>query len=161
MTKNIGRPSKILEKERVDEFLALINDGVDFNIAADTARIARSTVFEWLRKGRDIQNNLMDMSRLTSKEQAFLDFLERFMRARVAPEVRAVGIINSSVEKGSWRAAAWVLEHRYPERWSMNRSIDENKNVVSSNDFVLNSQLESKIHAVLRMSDHSKEGRSS
>ena len=119
MSSAKGRPSRIFETEKVEEFLQLIQDGADFNVAADSSRLARSTVFEWLKKGREIQANLDESVTLSMNEQALLDFLERFMRARVAPEVKAVEVINSSIEKGSWRAAAWILEHRFPDRWSL------------------------------------------
>ena len=153
-----GRPSKIFDTERVDMFLKLIEDGVDFNIAADSARLARSTVFDWLRKGRDIQNNLEDSGELSIKEQAILDFLEQYMRARVAPEIKAVETVNRSIENGSWRAAAWLLENRFPDRWSEKRingypnTINQPENVVSSK------QLEAKIQTVLEAIRSSHEG---
>lgn len=152
MNENQGRPSRIFETERIEEFLQMIQDGVDFNIAADSARLARSTVFEWLKKGREIQNRDDDLSDLSSKDIAYLDFLERFTRARVSPEVKAVESISKSIEKGSWRAAAWVLEHRFPERWSLDR--DGNRPPISSAPLpaVMNVELEAKLQAVLRMS---------
>jgi len=152
MNESHGRPSRIFETERVEEFLQLIQDGVDFNIAVDSARLSRSTVFDWLKKGRDIQSRDEDLSKLSSKDIAYLDFLEGFMRARAAPEVKAVETISKSVENGSWRAAAWVLEHRFPERWSLDR--DGNKPPISSAPVptVMNAELEAKVQAVLRMS---------
>ena len=152
MSDNKGRPSRIFETERIDEFLQLIEDGVDFNIAADSARLARSTVFDWLKKGREIQGRDSELNELNSKDIAYLDFLERFMRARVTPEIKAVETISKSVENGSWRAAAWVLEHRFPERWSLDR--DGNRLPISSTPLpaVMNAELEAKVQAVLRMS---------
>jgi hypothetical protein len=148
-----GRPSRIFETEKIEEFLKLIQDGVDFNIAADSSRLARSTIFEWLKKGREIQETHDESVKLSKSEQALLDFLERFMRARVAPEVKAVEVINTSIEKGSWRAAAWVLEHRFPDRWSV---VKEPKNLsgqVDTSDSALQARIEAKVMAVLGRGD--------
>ena len=149
MSSTKGRPSRIYETEKVAEFLQLIQDGMEFNIAADSSRLARSTVLEWLKKGREIQANHDESRHLSMNEQALLDFLERFMRARVAPEVKAVEVINSSIEKGSWRAAAWVLEHRFPERWSTTKEEKISRNIPDSNDAALEARIESKVMAAL------------
>ena len=151
MNENHGRPSRIFETDRVEEFLQLIQDGVDFNIAADSARLARSTVFEWLKKGREIQNRDDDLSDLSSKDIAYLDFLERFTRARVSPEVKAVESISKSIEKGSWRAAAWILEHRFPERWSPDRIENKAQTPGRSELVVLSSEIEAKVEAILKL----------
>ena len=150
MNDNKGRPSRIFETERVEEFLQLMRDGVDFNIAADSAGLARSTVFEWLRKGREIQNRDDDTKELSFKDNTYLDFLERFMRARVSPEVKAVEVISRSIEKGSWRAAAWVLEHRFPERWSLDRVENKAQTPGRSEALAPNSELEAKVVAILK-----------
>jgi hypothetical protein len=151
MNESYGRPLRIFETERVQEFLQMIEDGIDFNIAADSARLARSTIFDWLRKGRDIQNSLDESGELSLKDQAFLDFLERYMRARVASEVKAVENINKAIEKGSWRAAAWILEHRFPERWSLERVDGKSQIIEKPSGVVLNSELEAKVEAILKM----------
>lgn len=32
-------------------------------------------------------------------------------------EINLVALINNSARKGNWRAAAWMLERRFPARW--------------------------------------------
>lgn len=151
MNESHGRPSRIFETERIEEFLQLIQDGVDFNIAADSARLARSTVFDWLRKGREIQSRDDDLNNPSSKDIAYLDFLERFMRARVSPEVKAVESISKSIEKGSWRAAAWILEHRFPERWSPDRIENKAQTPGRTELAVRSSEIEAKVEAILKL----------
>ncbi len=150
MNKRKGRPSRIFEKERVEEFLQLIQDGVDFNIAADTSKLARSTVFEWLKKGREIQESTSSIEQLEETEFEYLDFLERFLRARVAPEVKAVEVISKSIEKGSWRAAAWFLENRFPERWSENQGSKKQKTTLQESNQINEKELEMKVHSMLK-----------
>jgi hypothetical protein len=150
MSENIGRPSRIFETERVEEFLQMIQNGVDFNIAADSSMLARSTVFEWLKKGRQIQRREEEPTSLSKSEHAYLDFLERFMRARVTPEIKAVEVISKSIEKGSWRAAAWVLEHRFPERWSLDRVGRETQILEKPHAAIMDLELEAKVEAILK-----------
>ena len=149
MNSTKGRPSRIYEAEKVAEFLQLIQDGVDFNIAADSSRLARSTIFEWLKKGREIQANHDGSENLSMNERTLLDFLERFKRARVASEVKAVEVINLSIEKGSWRAAAWMLEHRFPERWSTAKEEKMTSNIPEISDVALQARIESKVMAIV------------
>jgi transposase len=157
MSDNKGRPSRIFETERIEEFLQLIEDGVDFNIAADSARLARSTVFEWLSKGRDIENMWDESSELSVKDKKFLDFLERYKRARVAPEIKAVETISRSVEKGSWRAAAWMLESRFPERWSEKRSLNNQIRPMPPQSEVNSNDLATKVESILQVMRESRD----
>ena len=157
MSDNKGRPSRIFETERIEEFLQLIEDGVDFKIAADSARLARSTVFEWLSKGRDIENMWDESSELSVKDKKFLDFLERYKRARVAPEIKAVETISRSVEKGSWRAAAWMLESRFPERWSEKRSLNNQTRPMPPQSEVNSNDLATKVESILQVMRESRD----
>jgi len=151
MNESHGRPSRIFETERIEEFLQLIQDGVDFNIAADSARLARSTLFDWLKRGREIQGRDDELSKLSSKDIAYLDFLERFMRARVTPEIKAVETISKSVENGSWRAAAWILERRFPDRWALDHRQAKGQSIENIQNPSLQSEIEAKVQAILKM----------
>jgi hypothetical protein len=37
-------------------------------------------------------------------------------------EPRLVALVAAAAGKGQWRAAAWMLERRYPERWGQGRT---------------------------------------
>ena len=73
------------------------------------------------------------------------------MRARVSPEVKAVESISKSIEKGSWRAAAWILEHRFPERWSPDRIEKKAQTPGRTELAVRSSEIEAKVEAILKL----------
>jgi hypothetical protein len=45
--------------------------------------------------------------------------------AHATEEVRLVGIVAAEAGRGSWRAAAWLLERQYPEHWGAARDVRE------------------------------------
>lgn len=89
--------------------------------AAAYAGISHATFYRWMETGEaDIEHDV------SSKER---DFREAVTRAEgvaeqsLVAEVRrsAVGFVNPTTRKREgkdWRAAAWLLERRYKDRWS-------------------------------------------
>jgi hypothetical protein len=47
-----------------------------------------------------------------------VDFLEALRRAEAEAVVSNVEVITKAAQSGDWRAAAWFLEHKYPNNWS-------------------------------------------
>ena len=93
MSESKGRPSRIFETERIEEFLQLIQDGVDFNVAADSSRFARSTVFEWLKKGREIQQNPSVPTELNDDERQAVEALQH--ASTTSPRERIIQLATS------------------------------------------------------------------
>jgi hypothetical protein len=44
---------------------------------------------------------------------------------RATREARLVAHVAKAANDGQWRAAVWLLEHRYPERWALRSRVDE------------------------------------
>ena len=88
------------------------------------AGIARSTYYSWLSRGRHARESHASGLTLSPKEKPFLDFLDSVERASIAPEIGALRIIQRAADGGSWRAAAWFLERRYPHKWGPGRKED-------------------------------------
>lgn len=94
-----------LDDELRDRIALLIRAGVTVEIAAQAAGIAESTFYEWMERGRDAQSG------------QFREFYEAIEQARGEAESTRVVQIAQAANRGSWQAAAWMLERRYPERW--------------------------------------------
>jgi len=89
-----------------------IKNGNSREMAAHSAKIAVSTLYAWLRRGR-------------AGESPFVELLEATKKAEAEAEGEAVEIIRAAGRKGTWQAAAWWLERRYPKRWALRKQAAE------------------------------------
>ena len=54
-------------------------------------------------------------------ELPFLDLLDSIRQTRADIEVETRRVIENSAKEGQWRAAAWLLERAFPQRWGSSR----------------------------------------
>lgn len=80
-----------------------IEAGVTYADAAACAGIAESTWHMWMKRSPA--------------------FREAIAAASARVELRCLQIINEAMVK-DWRAAAWFLERRFPERWGNRQQVD-------------------------------------
>ena len=106
MKKNrkMGRPSK-LTPELQAKIVGLIKAGNYKETTCAIVGIARSTLYEWMRRGQ-----------LSDQENVYTRFHDEVVKALAWAEARDVAILNQHAEKDP-RAARWKLERRFPERW--------------------------------------------
>lgn len=98
------RPTK-LTPDLTDKLVRAIKAGNRLDVAARYAGISETTYHRWMQEGE------------TAKSGAKREFWETVMEARAIAEVSAVSVILSAARSGSWRAAAWWLERRYPQEY--------------------------------------------
>jgi len=91
--------------------LEAIRSGATVTAAAGAAGCSRRTIARWRERG--------ESDGATEEERGFLLAYER---AEAVAEVRLVQAITSASAL-DWRAAAWMLTHRWPDRWSEKRTI--------------------------------------
>lgn len=101
--KPAHRPHKFTP-ENVDRVLEGIRSGLPIHLACSAAGVAETQFYEWQRgeypRGSD--------KRL--KEQ----FQEELTRAKGESALRNIDIISKAAN-ADWRAAAWILERRFPQ----------------------------------------------
>lgn len=110
-----GRPTK-LTPEASAKLCKAMSTGCLEGDAAAAAGIDRGTLSRWLKRGR-----------AEGAREPYKAFAEAFDNAAKVAKVGLLAVIHGAVrgekgEKGwvrepSWKAAAWLLERRYPEEY--------------------------------------------
>ncbi len=98
-----GRPTKLTAEVR-GRLLAAIRVGADYGAACAYTGISRDTLHEWRRKGR-------------AGRQPYSGFSDALKEAEGMAVLGWLAKIEKAANDGTWQAAAWLLERRYPERY--------------------------------------------
>jgi hypothetical protein len=112
----MGRPTK-LTPTRTRQLAWFVRHGRPLDTACALVGIHRDTAYAWLQRGRAASDRRASGLPIGPNEVAFLEFAEALAEARAAAESDAINVIWQAAER-DWRAAAWYLEHSFPDRWS-------------------------------------------
>ncbi len=110
----LGRPTKLTPDVQT-EIVKRVGMGVSPEVAAQTQGINRATYYEWMARGRVGAGD-----ETTHRSQPFADFHDAVKAADADAEAHCLGVIRVATND-SWQAAAWWLERKHPERWSVDR----------------------------------------
>ena len=98
----MGRPK--LDPTTTQRVVDLIRAGNYLEVAAMAAGIHRSTLYRWMRHGRD------------QKRGRYRKFLSQVEKAQAEAESRDVALIAKAAPD-DWKATAWRLERKAPRRY--------------------------------------------
>ena len=98
-----GRPTK-LTPERADDLVVLLAARVPVEVAARSVNVSRRTLDRWLRQP-DLR------ARVEQARAAGPQATDALSEARAVVLILRAGATD-------WRASAWWLERRWPERWA-------------------------------------------
>lgn len=111
-----GRPIK-LTKELEKKITDVIRAGNYIETAAAYSGISKSTLYDWLKRGeRERQRSENNGVKVSKKEQPFVEFSDAIEKALAEAEIRDVMRITEA-SKTDWKAAAWRLERKFPDKW--------------------------------------------
>jgi transposase len=103
----MSRP-QIITKEIIEEICNYIAAGHSYAKSAKLAGIAESTFFRWRTMGQ-----------LEGAEDIYTIFYIETQDASDFSESEALQLVRSSaILERNWRAAAWFLERRFPDKYS-------------------------------------------
>lgn len=102
----MGRPTK-LTAEVQDRIVGALRAGSYQETAARYAGISPKTFYEWMNRGESDD----------PEQTLFREFREAVERAKADAEIRDLLLIDKAANDGSWQAAAWKLERKFPHRW--------------------------------------------
>jgi hypothetical protein len=103
----VARPSK-LTPDTQDTIVFALRGGMTDDVAGGMAQISRRTLQAWLARGAR-------PGRAHARYRAFRAAVDR---ARADCEASLVARMTLAAQRGDWKAAAWLLERAYPERWA-------------------------------------------
>lgn len=105
-----GRPTKFTEGTR-KKILNGIAMGATYELAAQYGGVAYNTFNEWMKKGE------------AEEDGEYRDFYEAIKQAEGKAAVGWLAKIEKAASDGSWQAAAWKIERRYPKEYG--RTVQE------------------------------------
>lgn len=103
----MSRPT-ILTSELAQRFLKAIAAGCPIDAACRIAGIHISTFYAWRDKGR-------------RGAEPYCQFVEAVTRSQAVAEENLVSKVANSED---WRAAGWLLERRFNERWANKQRVN-------------------------------------
>lgn len=117
--KRAGRPTKKVPKY-LDRLFDNLREGMSIEASCTQAGLARSTVDQWRRED----------PKFNQEFESACDFAEAVLLAQIK---------QTGMMKEDWRAYAWILERRFPGRWSQKRELDlsVNEKKADGNDLVV------------------------
>lgn len=137
----MGRRTK-LTPEIEQRIIQAIQAGGTYQIAAQFAGIGESTLYLWMKQGREGRN------------KAKVEFLENIKRAESRGAVANLSLIQRAAQAGDWKASAWILErrHGYSRNKPINNEAEEEADTPSieintDTKSILKTQLEQSIKA--------------
>ena len=105
----MGRPTKLTAD--VQQTLAFaLAEGATVEHACEYAGIQPQTYYNWMRRS-------------AAGEAEFAEFAESMTRARGRGVLTDLLAISDAVRAHDWRAAAWRLQHRYPQDYGAKLTI--------------------------------------
>lgn len=123
----MGRPSKLTAdtQERIAQGISL---GATYELAAQYGGVSYNTFNEWMKRGkieaeRREKNSVKEGTVKWDNEQPYLEFYETIKEAEINAVIKWLAKIEKAASGGTWSAAAWKLERRYPHDYG--RSVKE------------------------------------
>ena len=95
-----GRKTKYTP-ETVAKIVQAIKTGATYELAANFAGIGKTSFYDWLDK--------------------YPEFANAVKEAEGAGAIELLARIRKEAAEGTWQAAAWILERRYPEMYGRQR----------------------------------------
>src|SRR4051794_5885846 len=105
------RPSKLTD-ETASRILTALRTGCYMETAAAFAGIHKSTLHDWLKRGR------------SESKGRYREFSYSVEKALAESELRDLAVIARASER-QWQASAWRLERRWPQRWARRSPVTE------------------------------------
>lgn len=106
----MGRNSK-LTPELQEKICESLENGNYIETTCLSVGINQSTFYDWLNRGEQENNSL------------YTEFSKAVTRSQAKAEEKLLKLVLDSAPK-DWRAAVWILERRFSERWANTQRVN-------------------------------------
>lgn len=109
---------------RIERLKAALGSGAHLSTAASYAGVSPSTLSKWIKEGQRLREVLEavrsdpDDTREPSPQEWELIWLTEELEAAEAKAEHGLVEIVQGAAQEEWKAAAWLLERRFKERWA-------------------------------------------
>lgn len=117
--RKIGRTTELTPQVQ-SELLTMLTTGAYIEHACQAAGIGTRSYYRWMERGENYENAIQDNQNPDKADLEFWHFWQAVTRARARTSTRVSGLVLRAAEK-DWRAAAWWLEHSFPNEWGKRR----------------------------------------
>jgi transposase-like protein len=114
--KKTGRPT-LLDEQRLEAITNALRNGAYIDHAAQAAGVSTRTYHGWMERGRAERDRINAGLAPDPDEAPFMQFLHSVERAQSEAAVDLLGEIANHARNGTWQAAAWILERKFPRQW--------------------------------------------
>jgi hypothetical protein len=115
----IGRK---LTPERVKRIVEMADSGVSRDKIAAGVMMSRSQLYLWLATGRKERKRREKGGEPDEGLDDLVDLVSLVEAAEARLMERCVRRIDAAAESGTWQAAAWLLERKWPDHFGANRA---------------------------------------
>lgn len=112
----MARPTK-LTAEVSERIVRAIRAGNYPEVAARHAAVHPSTYYRWMERG--------ELEGEAPEDDPYRHFRSEVERAIADAEAAEVGLVVKAARDGDWRAAAWLLERRFSDRWARRERLEQ------------------------------------
>lgn len=128
-----GRPTK-LTYELIEQIADLVREGNYIETASAVAGIDKNSLYRWLKRGAREVERLAKNPKLKGKieEKIYVDFSDAVKKAMAESEADDLENIKKA-SREDWKASAWRLERRFPNRWGRKEKVDIDANMKNEN----------------------------
>lgn len=111
-----GRPTQ-LTPEIIDKVAELLPVAMYMESVAAMIGVAKKTVYDWIRRGAREEKRIANGEKPDPKEAIYASFSHAVKKAMADGEREILEAIRQAV-RTQWQAGAWLLERRFPQKWS-------------------------------------------
>jgi transposase len=152
MGRRSGAPL-ILNEKLQNDLCNLLRIGISIEDACDQVGIHHATYYNWNRQALAAQKK----RKLNDEQTRYLNFFEAVKKARAESKIRCVISIDKAANKlDDWRAAAWLLERRFPEEYGRRDQVKVHE-AQQGEDFRPKGEYEKMLLALYEIEKKSKE----